>query len=106
MERTQTAIRRTEKIITDTGLKASEMISVELAEPEALILAEAGRWGADLIVVGSHGRRRFNPLLLSGVSESVAMHAGCSVEVIRAGVVPCKLTALEAHSEIPVLARG
>jgi nucleotide-binding universal stress UspA family protein len=84
MERTQTAIRGAEEIITGAGLRSSESISVLLEEPESVIAAEAEQWGADLIVVGSHGRRGFDRLLLGSVSEGVALHAGCSVEVVRA----------------------
>jgi nucleotide-binding universal stress UspA family protein len=52
-------------------------------DPKAVILDEAGQWGADLIVVGSHGWRGIDRLMMGSVSESVAMHAHCSVEVIR-----------------------
>jgi len=51
--------------------------------PKAAILDDAGRWNADLIIVGSHGRRGVDRVLLGSVSESVAVHAHCSVEVIR-----------------------
>lgn len=51
--------------------------------PKAAILDDAGRWNADLIIVGSHGRRGVDRVLLGSVSESVAIHAHCSVEVIR-----------------------
>ncbi len=43
----------------------------------------AKSWPADLIVMGSHGRRGFEKALLGSVSEAVAMHAPCSVEIIR-----------------------
>jgi nucleotide-binding universal stress UspA family protein len=33
--------------------------------------------------MGSHGRRGFDRLVLGSVSETVAMHAHCSVEVVR-----------------------
>ena len=109
MERTQKAIRQTEEIITESGLTGSEMISIELAEPEAIILVEAGRWNADLIVLGSHGRRGFSSILLGSVSEGVATHAGCSVEIIRVTPVRSKVTsplAAEEHFQIPALAQG
>ena len=44
---------------------------------------EAEKWGADMIVVGSHGRSGFDRFTMGSVSETVALHAGCSVEVIR-----------------------
>jgi nucleotide-binding universal stress UspA family protein len=52
--------------------------------PKEAILAEAERWGADLIVVGSHGYRGLTRLWLGSVSQAVASHAGCSVEIVRA----------------------
>ena len=48
------------------------------------IVKEAKRWKADIVVVGSHGRRGFDRWTLGSVSEHVALHAPCSVEVIRA----------------------
>ena len=48
-----------------------------------LILDEAESWGADLIVLGSHGYRAWERLLLGSVSQAVVSHAKCSVEVVR-----------------------
>jgi nucleotide-binding universal stress UspA family protein len=48
------------------------------------IVEEAERWGAEMIAVGSHGRQGFERWTLGSVSEHVALHAHCSVEVIRA----------------------
>ena len=47
------------------------------------ILHEADAFGADLIVVGSHGHGHFERFLLGSVSHAVAMHATCSVEIVR-----------------------
>jgi nucleotide-binding universal stress UspA family protein len=51
--------------------------------PQSVILDEAEDWGADLIVVGSHGYRALERFLLGSVSQSVVSHAKCSVEVVR-----------------------
>jgi len=83
-KRCQETVTRTREIMAASGLELSESISVVVEPPRTIILNEAARWGADLIVLGSHGRRGIDRLLLGSVSESVAMHAGCSVEVIRA----------------------
>jgi len=51
--------------------------------PKKMILEEAERWGADLIVVGSHGYKALRRFLLGSVSQAVALHANCSVEIVR-----------------------
>jgi len=83
MKRAQDAITRSREILSAADLNVSESISVLLETPKTIILDEAAEWGADLIVLGSHGRHGIDRFLLGSVSEAVAMHAGCSVEVIR-----------------------
>jgi len=53
------------------------------ASLDTFILDVAKAWGVDLIVLGSHGRHGWDRLLMGSVAESVALHAHCSVEVIR-----------------------
>jgi nucleotide-binding universal stress UspA family protein len=48
-----------------------------------VILDEAEQWGANLIVLGSHGYSGFKRLLLGSVSQAVATHAKCSIEIVR-----------------------
>ena len=43
----------------------------------------AKEWKADLIVLGSHGRKGLGRFLMGSVAESVARHAECSVEIVR-----------------------
>jgi nucleotide-binding universal stress UspA family protein len=56
--------------------------------PKELILDEAERWGADLAVLGSHGRGAVKRFLLGSVSHAVAQHAHCSVELVRCPHLP------------------
>lgn len=51
--------------------------------PKETIVDEAARWGADLIVVGSHGYGAFRRLFLGSVSLAVATNAHCNVEIVR-----------------------
>ena len=51
--------------------------------PKRTIVEEAEAWGADLVVVGSHGYHTWERMLLGSVSQSVAAHARCSVEIVR-----------------------
>ncbi len=51
--------------------------------PESLIVETAEEMRADLIVLGSHGYRAWERLLLGSVSNSVVHHAHCSVLVVR-----------------------
>lgn len=60
-------------------------VSTELVEgdPKSLIIDVAGRWPADMIVVGSHGLKGLRRFLMGSVSQAVVRYAPCSVEVIR-----------------------
>jgi nucleotide-binding universal stress UspA family protein len=57
--------------------------AVEQGDPKSKIIEVADKWRADLIVVGSHGRKGLEHFLLGSVAEAVAHHAGCSVEIVR-----------------------
>jgi len=54
-----------------------------LGHPEEVILSIARGWNADLILLGSHGHRALERFLLGSVSQAVAWHAPCSVEIVR-----------------------
>jgi len=69
------------KTTEDKTLKiSSEIIQ---GPPRQVIVEEAERWNADLVVMGSRGLSTWNRLLLGSVSNSVVHHANCSVEVVR-----------------------
>ena len=48
-----------------------------------VIVEEAERWGADWIVIGSHGYRGWHKLWFGSVSQAVVAHAPCSVAIVR-----------------------
>ena len=63
--------------------KRSVTTKVLSGSPKGVIIEEAEAFGADLIVVGSHGHGMLERLLLGSVSQAVALHAKCSVEIVR-----------------------
>ncbi|MDZ4832295.1 MAG: universal stress protein [Candidatus Melainabacteria bacterium] len=60
------------------------LVSVEAGLVAETICDTAARWEADLIVLGSHGRKGIAHLLLGSVAEEVLKKSPCSVEVIKA----------------------
>ena len=71
------------QILAKAGLNVGEGTPLPKDNDGKEIVKEANFWHADLIVLGSHGRRGFDRMTLRSVSEHVAFHANCSVEVIR-----------------------
>jgi nucleotide-binding universal stress UspA family protein len=81
--RAKEALVRAHEILREAGIQPVKPESLPIGDAREIILDEAKNWGADLIALGSHGYRGIDRLMLGSVSESVAMHARCSVEVIR-----------------------
>ena len=81
--RSEDALARARQTLSSAGLKLCDSSETLLGDPRTVLLDEAKSWGADLVVVGSHGLHGLDRVLLGSVSEAVAMHAHCSVEVIR-----------------------
>jgi len=71
------------EILRRAGLEAEVDTPLPHESDAREIVKEAERWHAEMIVLGSHGRRGFERLTIGSVSEHVALHAPCSVEVIR-----------------------
>lgn len=65
------------------GKKLDIETAVTWGTPKRTIVEEAEKWEADLIVVGSHGYGNIKRFLLGSVSQAVAVHAHCSVEIVR-----------------------
>lgn len=88
------ALRKQGRNVVDRALKTlktNKWFSVDavLAPGSArpAILDEAESWGADLMVMGSHGYGALKRFLLGSVSQAVVAHAKCSVEVVRCAPV-------------------
>lgn len=58
-------------------------VKVAYGRAKDVILDEAAEWGANFIVVGSHGRKGIQKLLLGSVAESILGRAPCTVEVVK-----------------------
>jgi nucleotide-binding universal stress UspA family protein len=76
-------VARTEQELSKAGFKAQAV--VEEGDPTQKIIDRAAAWKADLIVMGSHGRKGIDHFLMGSVSEGVTRYAPCSVEVVRVG---------------------
>ena len=85
--RNQIAKRYEEVMSRAAGLLQEKGLGVEMVvrdgDPRSVIVDEAKDWGANLIVVGSHGYTGVKRWLLGSVAHSVVSHAPCSVEVVR-----------------------
>ncbi len=74
-------VAKATELLRAGGLKVTT--ALEMGDPKSKILDVAEEWHADLIVLGSHGRKGLNRFLMGGVSDAVARHACCSVEIVR-----------------------
>ena len=66
---------------------------IEAGDAANSITSVAEKIGADVIVVGSHGKTGFKRFVLGSVSEHVVRHAPCPVLVVR------ELPPAEDHAE-------
>jgi nucleotide-binding universal stress UspA family protein len=56
----------------------------QATEPTAeILLQEAKRWNADLIVLGTHGRRGFERVMLGSVAEALVRNSPVPVLLVR-----------------------
>jgi len=79
-------LEKAEGLLRDTGLTAeTKLLEIEtLGHRVAEMIAdEAAAWPADLIIIGSHGRRGVSRLLLGSVAEGIARVAPAPVLIIR-----------------------
>lgn len=70
--------------VQQTGMTAeTKLLEASGKRVASVIVAEAERWPADLIVIGTHGRTGFSRLLFGSVAEGVVRTAPVPVLLIR-----------------------
>jgi nucleotide-binding universal stress UspA family protein len=69
------------KSLRDAGFAVTT--AIEEGSAKSILVDTAGKWPADLVVLGSHGRKGLSRFLLGSVSEGVSRHAPCSVLIVR-----------------------
>lgn len=81
LEDGKSLVAKVEQVIRDSGFKVRGI--VEEGDHREKIIDYAAKWKADLIVLGSHGRKGMDRFLMGSVAEFVARHARCSVLIVR-----------------------
>ncbi len=77
----RSAVARAATTLRNAGLTIEDR-TID-GDPARAIVEHAGRWGADLVVLGSRGLTRTRRFLLGSVASYVAANAPCSVEIVR-----------------------
>ncbi|SMC29992.1 Nucleotide-binding universal stress protein, UspA family [Andreprevotia lacus DSM 23236] len=78
----QAAREQAEQTGVAADVRMAECYAPQVAE---LIVAEASRWPADLIVMGTHGRRGLRGLVMGSDAESVLHVSPVPVLLVRSG---------------------
>lgn len=81
-EMARSVLAEAHKVASEAGVAAKTAL-IEDSYPAEGINGEAERIGADLIVMGSHGRRGLGRLLLGSQTSNVLVHAKVPVLVVR-----------------------
>ncbi len=82
-QQADTTLAKASAAMQSMGIAAQEM-KLEGVSAWRGIVDAADNLGADLIVMGSHGRKGVQKLLLGSVTQKVASHAARSVLVVHA----------------------
>ena len=80
-EQAHVLVGKTAETLRSHGMKVTT--SVEQGDSESTIINASEKWHADLIVLGAHGRKGLWRLWMGGIPAAIALHARCSVEIVR-----------------------
>ena len=77
-------LARTAKLAAARGVRAeTEMVENATSRVADVLVARARRWRADLIVMGTHGRRGVNRLVLGSDADLVVRNSPVPVLLVR-----------------------
>ena len=80
----EAALKEAENIVKQNGLHSeSVMLGTAIDNTAELIVKQAVDWPADVIVMGTHGRRGLSRLVLGSNAEYVLRHAAVPVLLVR-----------------------
>ncbi|WP_318345657.1 universal stress protein [Flagellimonas baculiformis] len=79
----ETIVNNAAKSLKQKNGKLSITTNIVEGFPKNAILEKATDLEVDLIVLGSQGHGAFSRFLLGSVAQSIAMHAHCSVLIVR-----------------------
>ncbi len=74
------AVARRVNVNAETAIVGDDAVDDRVA---VILAQEARRWNADLIVLGTHGRRGINHLLMGSVAEAVVRISPAHVLLVR-----------------------
>lgn len=77
----ESLVMPTAQILRDAGFQVTT--AIERGSAKSAIVDSAMQWPAELIFMGSHGRKGIDRFLMGSVAEGVIRHAPCSVQVVR-----------------------
>ncbi len=77
-------LAKSEAVVVQQGIKPKTVLIEAIGGPAATpIIAQAKEWQADLIVMGTHGRRGIRRMAMGSDAELVLRHAPVPVLVVR-----------------------
>jgi nucleotide-binding universal stress UspA family protein len=80
----RSVLRKAETLVKKQGVNCSSTLLETLTGPAAdLIVRQARRWRADLIVIGTHGRRGLRRLVMGSDAEQIVRSSPVPVLLVR-----------------------
>ncbi len=84
----QEILAKAEAVVRKQGLKVDTVFHRGLARVADVVIRQAKKWPADIIVLGTHGRRGVDRLVLGSTAELVVRASPVPVLLIRSKTPP------------------